>query len=34
VVTGFVNFAWASQTVDGRSILGDNNVGVIVCEVI
>jgi hypothetical protein len=34
VATGFVEFARSSQTVDGRSTLGDYNVGVVVCEVI
>jgi hypothetical protein len=34
VVTGFVEFARSSQTVDGHSTLGDYNDGVVVCEVI
>jgi hypothetical protein len=34
VATGFVEFARSSQTVDGRSTLGDYNVGVVVCKVI
>jgi hypothetical protein len=34
VATWFVEFAQSSQIVDGRSTLGDYNVGVVVCEVI
>jgi hypothetical protein len=34
VASGFVEFVRASQTVDGRMALGDDNVGVVVCEVL
>jgi hypothetical protein len=34
VAIGFVEFARASQTVDGSTKLGEDNIGVVVCEVI
>jgi hypothetical protein len=34
VTSGFVKFVRASQTVDGRTTLGDDNVGVVVCKVL
>jgi hypothetical protein len=34
VASGFVEFARASQTIDGCTALGDDNVGVVVCEVL
>jgi hypothetical protein len=34
IVSGFVEFARASQIVDGQAALGDDNVGVVVCEVL
>jgi hypothetical protein len=34
VASEFVKFARASQTVDGYTALGDDNVGVVVCEVL
>jgi hypothetical protein len=34
IASGFVEFARASQTVDGRTTLADDNVGVVVCEVL
>jgi hypothetical protein len=34
IASGFVEFARASQIVDGRTALGDDNVGVVVCEVL
>lgn len=34
VTTGFVEFAWISQTLDRRLTLGDNNIRVAIYEVI
>jgi hypothetical protein len=34
IASRFVEFARASQTVDGRTTLGNDNVGVVVCEVL
>jgi hypothetical protein len=34
VASDFVEFVRASQTVDGRTALGHDNVGVVVCEVL
>jgi hypothetical protein len=34
IAFGFVEFARASQIVDGRTALRDDNVGVLVCEVL
>jgi hypothetical protein len=34
VATGFLEFVRVSQTVDGCTALGEDNVGVVVCEVI
>ena len=34
IAFGFVEFARASQTVDGCTAIGDDNVGVVVCKIL